>query len=303
MERNFPNKLSQRVWVLGNHFFHTYLVKGEGCALIEAGIATSADQVIQQTAVLGIEPEQVAYLVIMHAHFDHVTGVPRLKKAFPNMQVVASPYAARLLGKPHVVAGFYEEERPMVENLAAIGLPRPTAMDLSIVSGIGVDRIVEDGAVLNLGGICKLKVYAAPGHSPCSIAVMLEEDQILFPTDCAGYPLSMEYTWPVFFYSYQSYLDNLKKLITLKARVLAGPHELVVIGEQAVEEHLKQALAETIKLRDFIVAEFQSGKSAEIISDQLFHRVYINGIAHLGEPTIRGCADLLVRRSLETMGS
>jgi len=56
-------------------------------------------QIIKQLEELEIAPEELQYLIISHAHFDHVCGIPGLKKAFPNLQILASEAAAKDRGR------------------------------------------------------------------------------------------------------------------------------------------------------------------------------------------------------------
>ncbi|MDA8211257.1 MAG: MBL fold metallo-hydrolase [Clostridia bacterium] len=85
----YPQHISESVYLLGNHYFQAYLVRGESCALVEGGVTWSVPQVIQQLEELKIAAEELQYLIIPHAHFDHVCGVPGLKGAFPHLQVLA----------------------------------------------------------------------------------------------------------------------------------------------------------------------------------------------------------------------
>ncbi|HEX3031827.1 MAG TPA: MBL fold metallo-hydrolase [Bacillota bacterium] len=303
-EGMYPTAVTQKVYKLGNPYLHTFLVKGQDCALIEAGISSSARQVIEQLQQMEIPPENIRYLLVGHAHFDHATGIPTLKKAFPHLQVLARPYAAQLLAKPKVFASFMQEEVPMVQRLAQKGYRAQHLIDPAhspcAQQSIAVDRVMEDGDLLELGGDCTLRLIATPGHSPCSMAVYLEQEQVLFPSDCTGYPVKPGYVWPVYFYSYEEYVTSLKKLQQLDVQVVAGPHEMIVYGGENCTLHLKQAELEAIKLREAIIQDFKQGVSREEISARLFASHYINGLTNLSEDNIKGCMDLLVRRSLET---
>ncbi len=302
MLNTFPGQVSASVYQLGNYYFRTYLVCGECCALVEGGVTSSATQVIRQIAELGIEPERIQYLVIMHAHHDHMCGVPILQKAFPNLKILASASAAKVLAKEKVVRGFYLEDRPIAEILNQKGIAEDVIELEDLPATIKVDAIIKEGDTLKLGPATTLQFQLAPGHSPCSIAAYFLEEQVLFPTDCAGYPVAKDHVWSVYFYDYHAYLTSLARLLTFEVAVLAAPHDLVLMGKEIVHQHLQLALESAQKQNAAIIADYQSGKTPEEISMEMYHRIFKAGLTNYSVKTIKGCIDLLVRRSLETAG-
>lgn len=247
MRNSYPRQVSESVYLLGNHYFRSYLVRGESCALVEGGVTWSVPQVLEQLKELNIADGELQYLIIPHAHFDHVCGIPGLKEAFPHLQVLASGPAARVLGKEKVIAGFFDEDRSLIENMLkkavvpetlfpelqpAVQPAEPITLSpaehsvkstFSPPAAITVDRVIAEGDKLDLGNGCILQFSLLPGHSPCSMAAYLTSEQVLFSSDCGGYPISGDTILPMYFAGYQEYVHSLQRLADVEASVLAAP--------------------------------------------------------------------------------
>ncbi|MBW3603256.1 MAG: MBL fold metallo-hydrolase, partial [Actinobacteria bacterium] len=72
-----------------------YLVRAPRPALVECGPALSIDHVVDSLRELGMEPTDLAYLVVSHVHLDHAGGAGDVAAAFPTATVVVSEVGAR----------------------------------------------------------------------------------------------------------------------------------------------------------------------------------------------------------------
>ncbi|NPV68939.1 MAG: MBL fold metallo-hydrolase [Anaerolineae bacterium] len=153
-----------------------YLIEGpDGLTIIDAGMALAADRVLRQLAAAGHAPGEVRRILITHAHFDHIGGLPRLK-AFTGAEVIASTI-----------------EQPYVEGRAALPAPVPGQLGpldrlmlrlggKTVAPATPVDRICEDGDTVSeaLGG---LQAILTPGHTPGHTAYWAPEHGVLFCGD------------------------------------------------------------------------------------------------------------------------
>jgi glyoxylase-like metal-dependent hydrolase (beta-lactamase superfamily II) len=77
-----------------------FLVAGERPALIETGPAKAAGAIAAGVADAGLDPADLAWIVVTHIHLDHAGGVGDLVRTFPNATVVVHPAGARHLADP-----------------------------------------------------------------------------------------------------------------------------------------------------------------------------------------------------------
>lgn len=300
MIKAYPQQISNSVYLLGNKYFKSYLVQGEKCALVEGGVSWSAPDLVQQLGGMGITNVDLQYLIIPHAHFDHVCGIPSLKEAFPQLKILATAYAAKILEKEKVVSVFFNEDRALSENLAQNEQGQKVVSKTVPPAVINVDRVISEGEQLDLDKGCTLDFILIPGHSPCSMAPYLPSEQVLFASDSAGYPLD-EDIFPMYFAGYEDYVVSLHRMLSIEVSVLACPHEFLIMGKEDVRSYLNRSLAKTLQVHEFILEAERTGKSREDISQELFDRFYKKGLANQSATNIKGCTDLLVRRSLETV--
>ncbi|HWQ89923.1 MAG TPA: MBL fold metallo-hydrolase [Desulfitobacteriaceae bacterium] len=299
MTESFLKKVADKVYLLGDHYYQAYLVRGKKCAIVETGLSYTVPKIVSRLAELGISPEEVQYLVITHAHFDHVCGAPGLQKAFPEAQTLASAVAARVVSKENVVANHFKEDRETVNNLIARGLLQDYDTSFQPPATVRVDRIMNEGDVVELGDDCSLTFYMTPGHSPCSMSIYLAEEEVLFPSDCLGYPFSNMDIFTMYLSSYRDYLNSIRKVTGLDTSVLALPHAPAILQKENVRNFMHHSLAIAQEVHHHIIQSYHKGHSFEDLSLELFKRYYKENWAVQSEENMRVCTDLVVRRSLE----
>lgn len=121
-----------------------YILGDSGEAVvIDAGADCSETARILETEGLALK-----YIILTHAHIDHVLQANKLKNACGGKVVI------------------HKDDAPLLDNAALNG---------SLLFGINMsfgqaDLCVADGDMLELGGI-KLEIIHTPGHTPGSICV------------------------------------------------------------------------------------------------------------------------------------
>ncbi|MDD2234562.1 MAG: MBL fold metallo-hydrolase [Desulfitobacteriaceae bacterium] len=293
-------KVSEKVYLLGDPYYQVYLIKGKNCALVETGLSYTVPKVVDQLAELGISPEEISYLVITHAHFDHTCGAFGLQKTFPYLQTIASPVTAKVLAKEKVVASHFVEDKAVVETLLGKAVI-DEHYDISFrpPATINVDLIMNEGDTLDLGEGCNLHFYSTPGHSPCSMSVYLPLGQVFFPSDCLGYPFKNKDIFPMYFSGLSEYLNSIEKVSGFESSILAFPQSPIMPGEIKIREFINRSLKITEQVHDFIINNYRRGRDSEDISQELFPRFYLDGMAIQSKSIIKVCTELIVRRSLE----
>jgi len=131
------------------------LLRGERTTLVDVGFQGRQALLIERLHALGVEPTDVERVVLTHAHWDHSLNLLR----FPNAEVV-----------------IHRDEYEYVQQPTAGDWATP-AYTQDILRRARQVTTVSDGEELEPG----VRVMAVPGHSPGSMAVLVET-----PTGVAG---------------------------------------------------------------------------------------------------------------------
>ncbi len=290
--------LSENLRLLGNRHFNYFLLGKEKAAIIECGVSGGVYSFQKQWENLPDKPE-VKYLVAMHAHFDHVTGIPALKKMFPEAALLASKTAQSVLKKEKILDNFFYQDGKMSELLADEGII-PHGLKSPDIEEITVDGIISEGDKIKIDSDLNLEVLDAPGHSPCGIACYLPQEQIMFVSDACGFQVSDEEICPVFFQAYDLYIDTIKRLMGYPCKIVAIPHERIWIGEE-VEPFYKRALYSAEQAYANIRALLEEGWEDGKIENELFNRYYRGNLKIYTPENIQQCVQLLLRRVKEKL--
>jgi metallo-beta-lactamase class B len=191
------------------------IVTPQGDILLDGGLPESAPLIEKSIATLGFRIADVKYLLNSHAHFDHAGGLAELRRA-SGAKLIAS-----------------RGDTPVLTTGKQVGFPDSFP--------VHVDRVIDDGATVELGGVV-LTAHLTPGHTKgCTTWTM--------PVTDSGK------TYNVLFYCSTSVVDRLvhnarypgivadyeasfRKLRTLPCDVFLGPH-----GEFFHLEEKRQRLA------------------------------------------------------------
>jgi glyoxylase-like metal-dependent hydrolase (beta-lactamase superfamily II) len=154
-----------------------YLIPAPRPTLIECGPALSIDAVIDALGTLGLDADDLAYLVVSHIHLDHAGGAGDVAHAFGSAKVVVSEVGARHLVDP---------QRLNASSRRVYG----TLMDTIYgeCTPIAQDRIIGVGehGRLDLGDGRVLDLLATPGHAKHHMSMLDSDTGALFVGDSVG---------------------------------------------------------------------------------------------------------------------
>lgn len=293
--RNLPYQLTDKLYVLGQDIFLTYLIKGNPCTLLDLGSSGSALMIEQQLKELGIKPEDIGNLVVLHAHWDHVCGLPYMLKMFPHAVVWGSAKARDVLGKQKIVDQFRQHDEKYCTRLMHMQefTQLPEFLEYSIMN---VDNIIEDGETVNFGGV-EVKFLKTGGHSPCTISAYIPSEKAVIISDAIGSydPITDEYI-TLFYQGLNATLASIEILKECDADIVGYCHdsEMVFLGKEDIAHMYKRVREELLTLRDEIQQMELSGSAEEDIVDKLFQMNYRGFMKRLYPPEyIRNVAPLL----------
>ena len=157
-----------------------YLLAAPRPTLIECGPARTSEHVVAGLRALGMDPDDLANLVLTHIHLDHAGGAGDLAAAFPNATVVVSDVGARHLHEP---------ERLNRSAARVYGSLFDTVY--GACTPIEQDRLlgVGDGDRIELGGGRYLDLLDTPGHAKHHIGIHDSESGAVFSGDSVGVKL------------------------------------------------------------------------------------------------------------------
>lgn len=295
-------KLTDNVKVLGNRFFNYFVVGKREAAVIECGTSAGATLFARQWAGLAEKPD-IKYLIAPHSHFDHVCGIPVLKKLFPEARVVASHTAEKIMTREKVVKAMFVNDAEVSRAYVQAGFleEEPAAPEAGVA--LSVDLAVGEGDTLEIEPGLGLSILDAPGHTPCSIALYLEKDDVMFTSDAAGYPVDAEFISPVFFQDYDLYVATLRKLVSYPTRVVGVAHGLIPRGEEKVDEFYRRSLEATEQGFAFIQERLAQGATDAQLAEELYDRYIKGGMAYYSRQTMLGSVELLIRSVKSKLGA
>ena len=201
-----PFRIIGNVFYVGTAHIGAYLITdGSGHVLIDGGMEESAPQIAANIRRLGFRIEDVRFLLINHAHWDHAGGLAELKR-LSGARMVAS--AADSIDLEN---GFNADRD-----------------DTARFAPVIVDRHVEDGDVLHSGALT-LTAHLTPGHTRgCTTWTMRTAEgehsfEVMFACSLtvAGRRLSGDDEYPE---AARDFAASFARLRTLHADVFLGFH-------------------------------------------------------------------------------
>lgn len=160
------------------HFDAIHLIiEGGRAAIIDSGTRHSVPAVLKALADLGIERDEVDYVVLTHVHLDHAGGAGELLQALPSARLTVHPRGAR-----HMI----DPTRLWQATCEVYGQAEAERMYGGIVA-IPAERVIEtpEGACVRLAGR-ELQYLDAPGHARHHVVIRDSDSGWLFAGDTFG---------------------------------------------------------------------------------------------------------------------
>jgi hydroxyacylglutathione hydrolase len=157
---------------LGRSVF-SYIIFGETITLIDTGVAGCERTIFEAIRSAGIDPREIALVILTHSHPDHI-GAARAIREATGCSIAAHPAEQAWIEDTDLQS----RERPVPGFSALVG--GPVTIDFELADGDGIEPD-ETGAV-------DLQVLHTPGHSPGSISLFMPGTGALFSGDAVPVP-------------------------------------------------------------------------------------------------------------------
>jgi glyoxylase-like metal-dependent hydrolase (beta-lactamase superfamily II) len=215
-----------------------YLVRSSRPCLVETGTSTSAPVVRAALAALGIEPGDLATVVVTHIHLDHAGGVGDIASMFPSAEVVVHEKGARHLADP---------SRLMASARMVYG----DALDVLFgeLAPVPADRLrtLDDIGLVDLGDGRRLESYYSPGHARHHVGLLDSLTGDLYVGDAAGVYVpetgDLRPTTPPPDFDLDVALASISRFASLEPARLLFSHYGPVSGVQAMLERSAEEIS------------------------------------------------------------
>ena len=293
-----PVEVCRGLWRLGPHYLAVWLARGKDAScLFEVGVSGTASLVLDQLDSLGVPREEIAYVVLSHAHADHATGQGDLLAGLPRAELVLSQGSRDFLARPRTRPEYEAEDdfaaRVFVEHGQLPALPPPAKLDLLP----GPSRLAAPGERLDLGGL-SLELGRADGHVPDGLTAWVPERGAWLASDSAGFNQANIPGYPLYFVSYPQYLEVLAEHRARQPEFVCPGHQHWFSGPDAAR-FLDTVRDELEREHYHIRKAAAADRTEEDIAQELFDFYYRDELTLYLPETILTCCRLLVRRSLE----
>jgi len=298
---HLPFQVTKNITLLGSELFNLYLVKGETYAIVEGGVSGITYPFLEQLSQLNVPPEAISHLIILHSHFDHMMVFPTLKGRYPWMKIVTSDMNRATFSSERVVAKIFDSDRKITLALRERGMISD-GPNLQPYTFFPLDITVQEGSVLDLGKGMKMKFFEIPGHSPDCLAAFLEEEELLFCSDGAGFYTPPDFFRPNYWYRLDDAEKSLDKMKAIDPGILCRGHYGAMIGKDLARKHLQMNRQSIEDFKAFVLEKINGGWSVEEITQDVTVR-FSKGFLELfpAEENYR-LWKLLIQRTLEHFG-
>jgi glyoxylase-like metal-dependent hydrolase (beta-lactamase superfamily II) len=183
-------QVHERIWRVPSDFgssgvttaTNVYVVRGAITAIVDTGVfGTPTNDVAPALASLGLSLGDVDLVVNTHGHFDHLGGNAEVKDA-GGAEIALHRADLPLAESNEHHARRLRELYPVID--ADHLRPAREAMTMRLLGrAVGVDRVLDDGDVVDLGSDVHLTVVHTPGHTGGSVCYYWEAAGLLFTGD------------------------------------------------------------------------------------------------------------------------
>lgn len=208
--------------IVVNNF--VYKIK-DGCVMIDTGYENYLCSVLTKLKKHNIEPEEIRYIFLTHAHDDHAGFLNEFLNKYPDVKVICSDKSLETLrkGQNSFEGGCSTELALIFCNIMKLfGKGKHLFPKLESHNENKIIQVSDQNRG-DLQEILNGKIIETPGHTKDSIS-LLHESGNLFCGDAAmnGFPSSHRIT--IWVENKEDFIESWKKIIELKPAAIYPAH-------------------------------------------------------------------------------
>jgi glyoxylase-like metal-dependent hydrolase (beta-lactamase superfamily II) len=247
-----------------------FIVKGQRLAILDSGVSVVAENIIRDMEESGLDPKEVAYICLSHAHFDHAGGAHELlsllrERGNRMVKVACAKKPSVYLSSAAIL------EKLMIFGIASVG-ELAGVMEPIAESDFFV---LEDGAIIDLGHVT-IRTINTPGHANGHVAFYVPDSDFIFVGDACGFMARDNTGHPLFFptsfapeYRHEVYTATIERISRMRIPRVGFAHFGVL---EDPLPHLERAM-ETANNFRLMTSQIPEGiKSNEEVIDRLVEK-------------------------------
>ena len=244
------------------------ILGSEKTAVYEAGMAWCGDRLVSNIKKeLGDRP--LDYALLSHTHYDHLGGLPYLRKEWPELIVWGSVYGRGILEKQSAL----DTIRSLSNVAAKVYLGKDAApLDYSDQL-MKIDRTAGEGDRISLGDRT-FRVIETKGHTNCSLSFFLEEESVLLLSESTGVMTDGHRVHASILSSYKDAMESIEKCRSIGAKRLYVPHFLELPDSMA-SGYWDMTIRAAEDLKEFVLSGFRQGLPEDEILEKSIARFWV----------------------------
>lgn len=202
-----------------------FLLRGNANILFEAGMAYGADAMVQKIRE-ELQGEPLHAVLLSHSHYDHVAGLPAVRKEWPAVDVYASEQAKEILVKPGALKTIRRLSGEAAEASGLSWNSNYDDQDLQVNVGLADQETIE------IAGD-RIYAFATAGHTRCSMSYVVNGEVMLCSETVGVMSRSKEYM-PSFLVDYKGVEDSIRRSAEIPVKEIILNHYGLVDEEDKI---------------------------------------------------------------------